>query len=426
MLPRSPRVFRLVLAAPPLLLLILVTLFLVLILGAALWTLSTTSPSSCAQLRTAHDSLLSVLSDLRVHPVVRHHRHGHTMHVSTARPPPAPSSSSSSSSSSTLHALLLLLRRRSSHFLRLHHGTTTHCGDGQLVLMSDADRAMLEFSVSSRYHTDGVLLYLTAIGGATRRAFVEIDAAPGAAAVGAAVLFAHAYNWSVHAVHEAWTGYEFARQLYLRHGGDASTGTGGATMTTAAAVVIDAGRLLGRTMQVSHAHAFGGTVDIATLFAANGDDLLLFDTFRSSSSASSSSSRSRTNDNDHAKQIAWLTPRIVLLFYLDFWPSGVDRWRTAAPHERAKPDGVDHLRRRLYAGGSITAVVRVAARAGYRLVWCLGSAPIAVFAHTEADLPVPTISDESCIDTRRRHSPTWTLDAEAMWDEAQQYHWNSS
>lgn len=424
MLPRSPRLLRLVLAAPPLLLLILLGLVLLILLGAALWTLSTSASSSsqpsCPQLRAAHDSLLSVLFELRVHPAVRPHRHGHTAHVSTARPPPPPSSSSSSSSSSTLHALLLLLRRRSSHFLRLHHSyshhTMAHCGR---QLLSDADRAMLEFSVSSRYHTDGILLYLTAIGGAVRRAFVEIDGAPGAAAVGAAVLFAHAYNWSVHAVHEAWTGYEFARQLYLRESkGGARTGSTGAT----AVVVIDAGRLLGRTMQVSHAHGFGGTVDIAALFAANGDDLLLFDTFRSSSG----SSRSRTNDSNHAFQVAWLTPRIVLVFYLDFWPPGVDRWRTAAPHERAKPDGVDRLRRRLYAGGSIAAVVRVAARAGYRLVWCLGSAPIAVFAHAGADLPVPAISEESCIDARRRHSPTWTLDAEAMWDEAQQYHWNSS
>lgn len=347
--------------------------FLFLCLLILTWfTLRPLLPSPrCTAVTKSHRSIVNTLARLR-------------RQTSTTEPgsvlPPYPYRPSKD-----LYPLLKTLRRQSSIFLRLH-AQRSKCS------IQSVRRNRLEFSLSSRYNIDGVFLYLLSILGTSRKTFVEIDGAHGRGVFGAAVLPSLAFNWTTYVLHESWTGYESARKFY-----EGSPNV----------MLIDSQRVLGRESQISSSHLFGGAVDIAASFPAGGDEIALLRTFNQSG--------------------AWIRPRLLYLFFQDYWWLDY-RMRTSdrSSRVRGQSDGRDWSRERLFVGASLPVVERSARACGYRLVWCLASAPIAFFVDERAavgDRVLPTLSSMDCLQVRS--TSMWRRDAERMWDEAQSFKWKS-
>lgn len=324
--------------------------------------------SGCAAVRNAHNDITSTVRHLRPHDQTAELAN-HPFHTSTELLP-----------------LLSKLRRQSSRFLRLRD-SNADCKIPPIMR-----RKYIEYSLSSRYHTDGVILYLIAVLGSTRNSFVEIDGAHGAAFFGAATVTAIAFNWSTHAIHETWTSYDAASRFYDKHPN---------------VDVIDAGRLLGHEMKIGATHLFGGAVDIAAVFPRGGDEISFLKTFN--------------------HKVAWIRPRLLFLFFQDYWGSA-DRSRVSnSSYQRdGRSDRRDWSRNRLFVGASLPGVERVAHLAGYRLVWCLASAPIAFFVDARASVGhhlLPTLAVDECL--KVRFNTMWRRDAERMWDDAQAFEWKT-
>lgn len=104
-----------------------------------------------------------------------------------------------------------------------------------------------------------------------------------------------------------------------------------------------------------------------------------------------------------------LRPRVLMVRYLDFW--GMERrWREGAG-----------------GGVSLLAMVAMANRLGYRLVWCLRNLPHAVFVDELAGVGrdvLKTLRAKDCFRTRVK-DVTWQRDAEVRWDAAQTLSWHS-
>lgn len=331
--------------------------------------------SHCSEIAAAHRKVIDTLRQLR--PAWQ----SEELAMRATRPDPE------------LQPLLTELRQHSSR-LQWLYVTAGKCGRFPSVHHHHRRHpSSLEFSLASRYPTDGVLLYLISVLGSTRRSFVEIDSAHGNGFFGAASVFAFAYNWTVFAMHESWTSYEAARVFYEQ---------------SPYVTVIDTDRLWGRATQIAQQHGFGGGIDVAAIFPGGGDDLSVL--------------------HDLAieyEKAGWIRPRILFLFFQDYWGDS-DRVRVsnATTQLFGVSDGVDTARARLYVGGSLPAVVRITRAAGYRMVWCLADTPIAFFVDQRASVGtglLPTISVNKCL--RKRYSPMWRRDAEAMWDEAQAFDW---
>lgn len=259
----------------------------------------------------------------------------------------------------------------------------------------------LEFSVTSKYPIDGILLYMISILGSTSRTFIEIDHSSGKQFFGAASTFATIFNWSVYTMYETWSSYESARLFYLNY--QHNTFVHDSTP---------------RVLESLTKYTFGGNVDIAAIFPGGGDELLIIKSFIN---------------------VTWFRPRLFLCFYQDYWSLEHDKIRTSNSTIQLKgiKDGVDNGRNRLFVGGSLKAVVRIAGIAGYKLVWCMSSTPIAFFIDmtTQDDndddmneLLLPSITTSECLKQRTRYQGgrKWHLDAEAMWDDAQMFQWKPS
>lgn len=329
----------------------------------------------CGDVVTVHRAIEATLNELRPETLLE------TAAQRIKRPDPE------------IMPLLWRLRSLSTQFLNLRD-RVGKSGCGKLPQLR---RRGLEFSLGSRYHTDGVLLYLFSVLGSTRRTLVEIDGARGDGVFGAGSVLVYAYNWTAYNLLETWTAYEATRVFYEQ--------------ADSRVTVIDAGRVRGHTAQLAQQHAFGGSIDFAAVFPGGGDELSLL----------------RELGNGSRQMNPWIRPRIISLFFQDFW-GHADRSRESNDSVQlgGAVDGIDIAHDRLFVGGSLPALVRVARTVNYRLVWCLTSAPVAFFADQSVGVGkqlLPTQSVNKCM--KIRISPKWRRDAEAMWDEAQSYRWKS-
>ncbi|KAI0559564.1 hypothetical protein FGB62_142g044 [Gracilaria domingensis] len=239
-------------------------------------------------------------------------------------------------------------------------------------------------SVSARSPLQNVLLYITSVTGATKKAFIEIDSSRAHGQLFGGKVFTQ-NGWSGIVMHERWSAYEACRAHYEQVQKSLSG-------TEARIEVIDAGAIsdIERFNSLLHTADGAGILDVMMIFAGGGRDINLLSGIHSSAAR----------------------PRILALFYQAYWGM-MDRSRIG------DGDTDEGGRERLFTGASLPALVRMAAKVRYRLIWCLRNEPIAIFIREEEGHGIRTRSPNSCMAL----SAEWKRDAEAMWDLAQRYDW---
>lgn len=280
--------------------------------------------------------------------------------------------------------------------------------------LSPRKRRRLEWARFSRYPLDGVLLYVFAVVGTQSRVVVEVDGAHARGVFAGSAMFASLHGWNVVALHQTWSGYSRAQQYY-----DQQTKAFRKQLFPDAVVHVYETRCEPYAVEPAVAkQGIAGPVDLMLLFTDGGRDVLTW---------------------QHVAQKTSLRPRVVALFYQDFW--GPSDWYTryarftgnstsSAQHARSvkgEHDGVDLGRARLFVGGSIRALTQTASQLSYQLVWCLASTPIALFIDAAEEFPgdvLPALTEENCLSARQSGSD-WRKNAEAQWDAAHSYHWDS-
>lgn len=250
-------------------------------------------------------------------------------------------------------------------------------------------RAKLEFSV---FHSqlDATLIYLLAITGARKKVLVSLDSASGLGHLTGAVQGV-LHGWRVIVVCKKWSGYEATRKFYER--------------TSARVSVIDASSVITKMSQAgNHANPIdasvaregvAGAIDVLAVFPEHGDEISILEHIRGST----------------------LRPRLLAMSFEAYWGSAA-RLRTG--EGVADSDGREHL----FVGASLPALMKLAKRVQYRLVWCTISSPIALFVDEQAGVASGLLQDmrpEECFGS----STAWRRDAEAMWDAAQEHDWKT-
>lgn len=281
-----------------------------------------------------------------------------------------------------------VIRRLSSSLL-----SNTNC----LPTLSRRGRRSLEFSLHANTHTDGVLLYIFSIIGARNRIAVELHSNDNAKIC---TMFAVHQGWRVVTLVESWAGYDAAQRWYEQKATHALS-----RWSEAGVQVLDAGRVVSTGLTATtRTVGIGGVVDLVVLFAQGGDDIAIMSSLNAS-----------------------LKPRVLMIRYEDYWGSHVKAVRTSLRRgtlgERLESaQGIGHD----YSGASVTSLSEVAERVGYRLVWCLANEPIAILVDCKAGVGdrLETVDPASCIKMRSTGTK-WRRDMEAMWDEAQEYDWDT-
>lgn len=238
------------------------------------------------------------------------------------------------------------------------------------------NRRKLEFSIADS-PLDGVLLYIVSVVGVRRKVIVHVDSSHAATSIGS--YLARYYSWTLVTVCEKWTGYEATRK-YFELDRQVS--------------VLDTGELKGKLGKHLAREHIAGNFDVLVLFPQNGAELSLM-----------------------ASLDMELRPRILAMLYQDYWGK---ESRSRVGKGEMDVDGRD----RLFTGGSLSAMVRVGERVGYRLVWCMRSIPVAIFVDANGgvgDGVLKTRKVKECIG----NDIVWKRDAEAKWDLAQKYSWET-
>ncbi len=223
---------------------------------------------------------------------------------------------------------------------------------------------LLEWTVASRYPTDGPLLHLLAVLGFRYRTIVAIDdaRADGTAHAGLAPAMVHQYHRLVSS-HHSWSAAHAARQLYpsdslVTESGPAPTFT---------------------------------TTDALLLFQEHGMEAEVL--------------KLRNN-----------RARILVSHYRDFLGCCNSLFRTTNATRTPFIAGLDRARAAPTAGYSLGGLVELASAHGYRLVWCLRAYPVAIFLlEDEGELFFPTLETASCY-ARRASDRNFRADMEALWD----------
>lgn len=277
---------------------------------------------------------------------------------------------------------------------------------GFLRRLSPAERVALEFQHTSRYPIDGVLNYLFGVIGFRSKIAVELDTARGSAVFFGATSLALYSGWDVVALYGLWSGYSRAQQFY-----ESSARTGAFEFRKKhfadSNVIVSEGPIDSQRINVTLQQlGVGGSVDILFLML-DGAEWSVWDS------------------------LSRIRPRVVVFFYQDFWgadASFVREWNTSdrGISSPGESDGVDLGRKRLFAGASVTALIRLTEARGFRLVWCLSSAPIVLFVQNREDPSrsvLPSLPPAACLAARQGR--TWRRDMEAQWHRAQQFAWTS-
>jgi hypothetical protein len=286
-----------------------------------------------------------------------------------------------------------------------------------VFLLRRAEMDLLEFSHGARYPIDGVLLYIFSVLGLRSRVAVELDGAQGSAGFRGCASLVLYNGWDALVMHGRWSGYNRAQHFYERAApGNDHLLTWRRKHFPESFVVIaelqemkNISSIYGDRLDVTKEvnarfskHGVGGDVDVVFL-VLDGVEMDVWD------------------------GLTAVTPRVVVIFYQDYWGSEASVTRTSDALSAGEKDGTG--RRRLYVGGSISALVSVALARGYRLIWCMRSAPIAFFERKpddsngmlDAATVLPSISTRACLS--RRNSVSWRKDMEAQWQNAQRHTW---
>jgi hypothetical protein len=299
------------------------------------------------------------------------------------------------------------VRRAGAQFRTAYRASRLNVGTAALprLRLGDDTRDALEFGHIARYPVDGVLMYIMALLGTRSRSVIELDGARGDGLFRGAAAFALYDGWNALTIHSLWSGYNVA-QIYYE-----SSTRGSASVwhkkhfpdsrITVAEVEFSP---LSSVHEAISKYGIGGDVDIVFLLP-DGPEWHIWEA------------------------LTGISPRVVVLFYQDYWGEEemlVRRWNQSDTTALVgESDGVDSGRRRLFVGGSIRAVEHLAIKRGFRLVWCLRIAPIAIFIRNDQDLAaylLPAMSTRRCLE--RRKSSEWRRDMEGQWNSAQRFAWD--
>ena len=236
------------------------------------------------------------------------------------------------------------------------------------------NRQQLEFTVADS-PLDGVLLYILSVVGARKKVIAHVDSSRQASGIGSYLVRHH--SWTLVTVCEKWSGFEATRK-YFEHDSEAA--------------ILDTGHLNGNLKDHLGKQNVAGIIDALVMFPEHGADIPIM---------------VQLNEE--------LRPRVLVMFYQDYWS-------TASRSRVGRGDMDANGREVLFTGASLTALVIIGRRIGYRLVWCLKQAPIALFVDEKALVAeglLKTKQVQECF----RYNELWRRDAEAKWDEAQKYKW---
>jgi hypothetical protein len=287
---------------------------------------------------------------------------------------------------------------------RLHAllGTCGARSGAAVVPIERAARQALEFATLARYPVDGVMQYLLGLIGVRSKTVVELDGSPGAGCFFGSAALAMYNGFSALVVHALWSGYNQAQSYY--EGSSGMLVGNNATMFRKthfpdASLRLSEDAVTATTVdEVVRRNAYGGEVD-AMFAMLDGGEYVVWE------------------------KVAVVVPRLVLMFYQDYWGSEARLVRSmneSLSSTAGETDAADTCRRRLYVGASVAAFVELGRRKGYRLAWCLRSAPIAIFVHIDEPF-LPQITPADCLASRK--SKVWQRDMEAQWQSAQRFSW---
>lgn len=223
---------------------------------------------------------------------------------------------------------------------------------------------LLEWTIASRYPTDGPLLHILSVIGFLHESIVVVDdaRADGTAHAALAPAMVHNYHQLISS-HRSWSAAHSARQLYPPN-----------------ALVLESGSTPSFT-----------TTDALMLFMEHGTEAEILK--------------------------KWIIrPRILVSHYRDFLGCCESLVRTTNVTRIPFISGLDRARAAPTAGYSLGGLVALASKYRYRLVWCVRAYPIAIFVHqNEDDLFLPTLTPSSCY-ARRASDRSFRADMEALWD----------
>lgn len=270
----------------------------------------------------------------------------------------------------------------------------------------EAHAANLEFSGIAIYPIEGVLLYVMSAVGISNFHCLEIDGAPGTGILLGCAAFAVYDGWAATCMYPMWTGYATA-QDFFEGSGDNGAHKWRKQHHAERAVDVTEEQIHPVSVDATLQRAnVGETADILIL-AADGHDL------------------------DVWLNMTVTKPRVVVVFYQDYWGAQQMAHRSMSGVEDidtfgAQHDGVYRGRKRLFVGSSLQVFVAVAKKLEYRLVWCTSSIPAAIFTLDNGPVSsrlLPGTSTDECMLRRQGVSRTWRRDMEAQWHIAQQFEW---
>jgi hypothetical protein len=299
------------------------------------------------------------------------------------------------------------VRRAGAQFRAAHHASCSGvvAANRPHLRLSDGTRDALEFGHIARYPVDGVLMYIMALLGTRSRRVIELDGARGDGVFRGAAALALYDGWNALTIYGLWSGYNAAQRYYesserdsvsvwyKKHFPNSRISVAEAELSTASSA-----------HEAISKHGIGGEVDVVFLLL-DGPEWHVWET------------------------LTGISPRVVVLFYQDYWGADemlVRRWNQSdATALVGESDNTDKGRRRLFVGASIRALEHLATKRGFRLVWCLRIAPIAIFIRNDQDSAaslLPAMSTRRCLE--RRESTTWRRDMEGQWNSAQRFPWD--
>lgn len=247
----------------------------------------------------------------------------------------------------------------------------------------DLDRVSLEFAIASNPSLDGVLLYIFGVLGSKSHTVIEIDAGTGSETWHAGAALALYAGWDLLGLYETWSGYIGAHRLYYSRQASALRK---ARFPDARVRLAEASLLPEGIAALLAEAGFGGDIDL--LLLGSEDVFSVWEAV-----------------------MAGAAPRVVVLSYQDFWGSKLMAMKRG---NRTRGCIVNFL------GASIAAAVAEGKKRGYGLVWCLKSAPIAIFAvEREVEGLLPVLDEGKCLSVRAGSGVNWRRDMEALWEDAQ-------
>lgn len=247
------------------------------------------------------------------------------------------------------------------------------------------ERAFIEWGITSRYPTDGPLLFVLSVLGTFHQNAVSFDDARADGSSYANIAASRIFHLKSTSIHSSWSSVRAERQLF-----PPSTD-----------------RIVTQFFQHNTPPLL--RADVLSIFIESGREA---DVLR----------------DVHA--------RILVVHYRDFL--GVDEnLSLVAPNNSGivnlppHPSGLDPTRPAPKYGHNLPALTQLAATNGYRLIWCIRRYPVAIYLHRSTSVHLaaesffPTLSVRQCY-SHRTKATGFKQDMEALWDLADGQRWRTS